>query len=337
MCFNKHTMRIIAYIILIYSFTVNNVKGQDIKSITQTSFGELVVEAKSKIEFKRKLRKMKSYPEFFDLYFDSKSISKFDKQGNLISKSEFKENGEINSIAIYEYSDSNEPIKEIYTYPSRPKSNRIVNYIYNFKGKLIQFTDSTLNYIQQREITYPSMTSKQSVLMINNEFADKWITKSDLVKRYAMTTGYDKNDSVFAQIKRWYNKNEQIIKQIDINSKGEPVLTRFFRYDNEGNKIYESDEMHNSSRIVERHWLYEIKDNSIEFKSYINGNLDQFTKSYYDEHGNEIKTEFYETEIITSITSSEFEYDENGNWTVKKNFWDGEIKSITKRQVEYYK
>lgn len=334
-------MRIIIHILLISVLIVFKTQGQDIKMITETSYYELAPGAMTEREHKMKLKMIKSYPEHSDLYFSSKTVSKLDKNGNVISFTDFKENGDIYFIADYEYDDSENILKENHNYPLNPELNRLVTYSYNNNNQPVQIADSSLGLIRQTDISYSVPTIKKSALRINDKLVNKWITKSDSLGSFEITAVYDSNDSALTIIKSWFDNDYRLIKQIDFNSNQEPSVTQTFKYDKEGNKIYESKEFHNNSRIVERYWLTGTLNNSTDHKTFLNDKLDDFTRIFYDEHGNEIRIERYDPEItdpvcIISIGEFKYKYDDFNNWIEKQEFWDGEIESITYRQIEYY-
>lgn len=332
-------MRKIPHILLILAFVSFKVQAQDIKKINETTFGELIVEAKNERQSKKKAKKRKSYPEHFDLYFHSKTTTEFDRYGNIIKKAEFNENGDINFIAEYEYLDSINPLKVIFAYPLDIKRNRQVVYTYNQDNKLVQITDSTSNFFEQTEITYPAPFIRHSRLKLNGEYVDKWITESDSLNSYEITTGYDENDSTIMQSKEWYDKNGKLIKLIDFYSSKEPSLIRTYKYNSEGKKIYLKEEQLFDSVVNESYWIRDTINHSVEFKILQDNQLNLSTKTYIDNYGNEIKTEFYDTDNPTTISfilSSEYKYDESNNWIEKKEFDDGVIRSVTHRQIEYF-
>ncbi len=319
--------------------TVFKANAQEIKTITMTAFGETEIAAKSESEAKRKLKKLNTYPEYFDLYFDSKSTSTFDRHGKIISQTDFKENGEIYRKTDYEYTNSGNIQTERFYNPLSPKSNRLVTYKYNANNDLTQIVDSSNNLTKQTDILFPSENNRLSTLKINGEYVNKWITQSDTSENFELTTAYDNNDSVFTVVKRWYNADKKSLKQINLDANQNPTLTWTFKYDLEGNKNFEREESYYDSRIVERYWITDSINNTKEFKSLTNGKLDHFSRSYYDKNGSKIKTEFYDsenTDTISFTTTSEYKYDTNDNWIERKDFWKGKVQSVTYRQIEYY-
>ena len=332
-------MKTITNILLILILIVFKTNAQEIKSITETVFGETEIAAKTERQAKRKLKKLETYPEHFNLCFVSKSTIRLDSKGNLITQTDFGESGEVIQIRKFEYSDFGDIKTDFFKNPLNPKSNRLVTYKYNEDNDLIQIIDSSFNYKKQTDISYTSDSIKQSTLMINGKYVDKWMTQIDSEEKFELTTAYDNNDSVFSLTKRWYNENEKLIKQVNLDKNQQPTLTRIYKYDSEGNKIFERVESHYDSRIVERNWIIDSINNAKDFKTFTNEKLDHFSRSYYDKNGNETKTEFYDsenTDTISFTTTSEYKYDENNNWIEKKDFWDKEIQSVTYRQIEYY-
>ena len=332
-------MKTITNILLILILIVFKTNAQEIKSITETNFGETEIAAKTERQAKRKLKKLKTYPEHFDLYFVSNTTKQFDAEGKLISQTDFGEGGETKQIRKFEFTDLGDIKIDFFKNPLNPNSNRLVTYKYNENYDLIQINDSSFNYRKQTDISYTSDSTKLSILRINGKYVDKWITQTDSEEKFELTTAYDNNDSVFSLTKRWYNENEKLIKQVNLDKNQQPTLTRIYKYDSEGNKIFERVESHYDSRIVERNWIEDSVNNTKDFKTFTNGKLDHFSRSYYDKSGNETKTEFYDSENTATIsftTSSEYKYDKNNNWIEKKDFWDKEIQSITYRQIDYY-
>ncbi len=324
---------------LILILIIFKTNSQEIKSITETVFGETEIAAETERQAKRKLRKLKTYPEHFDLYFVSKSTIQFDSEGNLITQTDFGESGEAKQIRKFEFTDFGDIKIDFFINPLNQKSNRLVTYKYNENNDLIQINDSSFNYKKQTDISYTSDSTKLSILKINGKIVDKWVTQTDSEEKFELTTAYDNNDSVFSLTKRWYNENEKLIKQVNLDKNQQPTLTRIYKYGSDGNKIFERVESHYDSRIIERNWIVDSVNNTKDFKTFTNGKLDHFSRSYYDKSGNETKTEFFDsenTDTISFTTSSEYEYDTHNNWVEKKDFWDKEIHSITYRQINYY-
>ncbi|WP_289056128.1 hypothetical protein [Carboxylicivirga marina] len=332
-------MKTITNILLILILIIFKTNSQEIKSITETVFGETEIAAETERQAKRKLRKLKTYPEHFDLYFVSKSTIQFDSEGNLITQTDFGESGEAKQIRKFEFTDFGDIKIDFFINPLNQKSNRLVTYKYNENNDLIQINDSSFNYKKQTDISYTSDSTKLSILKINGKIVDKWVTQTDSEEKFELTTAYDNNDSVFSLTKRWYNENEKLIKQVNLDKNQQPTLTRIYKYGSDGNKIFERVESHYDSRIIERNWIVDSVNNTKDFKTFTNGKLDHFSRSYYDKSGNETKTEFFDsenTDTISFTTSSEYEYDTHNNWVEKKDFWDKEIHSITYRQINYY-
>lgn len=94
------------------------------------------------------------------------------------------------------------------------------------------------------------------------------------------------------------------------------------------------------SETIERYWITDSVNNFKDFKSFSIKKLNDFTRTYYDTNGYEIKTEFYETEKLDSLmftTSFNYKYDEHGSWIEKIDFSKSEIQSITYREIENFK
>ncbi|MBK3520017.1 hypothetical protein [Carboxylicivirga marina] len=332
-------MRKIPYILLILICGIFNTNAQEIKQITETVFGEAVVEANTQREAKRKFKKLKAYPEHCDLYFDSKTVSKFDKNGNLISKAEFNEDGTTNYVSKYNYTDSVNLKNESHTYPLNSISDRLVTYKYNPNEELILIVDSSINSINQSVISYPNHNTKQMISMVNGKHVDKWITERDTTDNLELITAYDSNDVLFMATKNWYDDNKKLVRRIDLNSSMMPTVTQDFKYDENGNKIFERVESHSHTLTIERHWNIDSINNIDYFKSFTNGILDDYSISYKDKNGNEIKADFFDSDTtsIASFTSKcAYKYDNSNSWIEKKEFWNGTIKSISYRKIEYY-
>jgi hypothetical protein len=112
-----------------------------------------------------------------------------------------------------------------------------------------------------------------------------------------------------------------------------------YKRKNETIAVYEKEEFHLNSEIVERHWIYDTIKNTQDFKTFTNGSIDYWSRTHYNENSNKILVEFFDTKNASSdiySTSNDYKYDDYNNWIEKKHFWKGEIQSITYRQIKYY-
>lgn len=324
-----------AVVLIITCIIVFEINAQKTKSITEFTYGSPDVVSVKGRKAPKKKKKLKTYPEHFNLYFRFKLISDFDKNGNLILQTYSKENGEIYMIVEYVYTDSGNIFLEYYRKISNPESSYSISYKYNSKNELVLVTDSSRMVIKQTSISYPNDSCKESVVKINDKFIEKTISKFNTLESTETIKTYISKDSIISICKKWYDENEEVIKEEVFNSNERLLVEKVFEYDYQYNRIISQSWLHRFNKAANR---YQPIDYFLGAKK---GILFPFLKmeDYFKNEEISINTDFHlssSSKPFCFMQLSDYNYDMNDNWTERKDYWNGEIQSLTYRKFEYY-
>lgn len=156
-----------------------------------------------------------------------------------------------------------------------------------------------------------------------------------------------------------YDKHGNMIKKNNYNSEGSLDDKSIYKYDMHGNMIEKNDYNSNGSLDNKVTYKYDWKGNIIKgklydsnglvskfgYKYYKNGNMKELIlydlndkiqyRIKYDENGNEIE-KFYFSNRLPDETYK-YEYDEQKNWTKRRDLSQPLHKKVTEREYQYYK
>lgn len=90
-----------------------------------------------------------------------------------------------------------------------------------------------------------------------------------------------------------------------------------------------------TTQEIQEKW-FDKNGNTIEFKITRGGEVVYWAKSKFDK-GNEVQTKYLKGDDGGVSTYSYSDYDDNGNWTKKVSYLDGEPEYIVKREIKYAK
>ncbi|QXP80398.1 MULTISPECIES: hypothetical protein [Winogradskyella] len=210
---------------------------------------------------------------------------------------------------------------------------------FNRKGKLIEKQSS--NHLLMTEQFHKYKLNK------NGDWVNAEIFKSD-GEINNMIYEYDSKNNLVS-IKTYDNYKDLLkLQQSKFNNNGDVIemkiseikTNRTFRivsfYDRRQlleRIIYKSD----SSVYHRRNYKYD--DEGKELEKIITNSDESITKiiSEDDKLGNTVTENWFDEKgNKTKELTFKYEYDQNGNWIIKKRYSDGILKMIWERQIEYY-
>jgi YD repeat-containing protein len=298
-------------------------------------------------------------------------IVTFDSLGNVISEKRWQKTSyldrDTNTFRNY-YDNKNRLIKRI----TNSSFERL--YKYDFKGNLIEektFDDSLLFVTILSEFNKKGLKKREEIIRYKPiKFPIKIEANSKSVTKYKYKGGLlvsekNKINKIKSKDLYYYDSNDRLIKKVDVVVLlGLPMKTsfRFYKYDAFDNLIEETiskkknDGFHskttysfNDSNLLiaknnfgsshsEPTSSDSLKYNNagllIEENSYSYGSLSNSTTYEYDIKGNIIIKAFKTPSNYTRTTK--YKYDTMDNWILKEEYEKGVLKSIIKRQIEYY-
>jgi len=330
----KTTLQI--FIILFISQSV--VKAQTIKRISEKTFTGNEIAFETDRDYKKWKKKAKLYPEHFGFPFFSHKIFELDKYGNLKLEENLNEQGKIISKRIYYYTDTNLLVRNDNKYLDKPKSNDSKIYRYNENNDIVESIDSSNRFIKTVSFNYQEPGLKKMVTTINNKQVDCWIVHFDSIKLSEKSYSYDQNDSLYLNSERYYDSNRNLLKEITFSKNEQPITTRTFEYDSSGIEIYERTEFHSDNNIEEIKRIFDLINKTRVKKVLANGKLQFWSRTYFDNSGNIVKTEYFDNDnTVTDSWEYKYTYDMHGNWIEKKESKDGNVNNVIYREIEYYK
>lgn len=221
-----------------------------------------------------------------DLDWSGHYFSEFNSVGNIVSLTEYDDEGDIDGVTKYKYNNDNNVINvSEYDY----KGNLDFEYTYEYDGSLMSKITATFKYSDEdnvyvTDIKREGNTIKEKITHLNGELSSI-VKYSKYDKTGAEWTQYDKDgkekgkgSSILnkdGKVSR-YNINEKEFYEVNWNEKGLPSYLK-------------NAELYNNS-----------------FISYDNGNESILYIEYeYDKKGNWIKQIIYEGEVKEPVTISE--------------------------------
>jgi len=247
-------------------------------------------------------------------YYRKDSYS-FDSKGRRIQHLILEHDGRFESNSIREYDNSGN-IRNTIMYDS-------IGDIYI---KMIRNYDSNGFLIEKK-------SSNNKGELITDESLENNV-HGDLVKRTRFDKGVEEHKEVLSYDK---NRNKIERKRYSIDSKGEfyLVFKSFYKYDNYGNLVEESETQWEDVLHLRNTRKYDSSGNLIEnihYKS--DGRLSRHVVNKYDIRNNKIERLEYDS-IGKTSGREQYKYDNNGkNIEEKKFYLNGEVFSLRKRRYD---
>jgi len=241
----------------------------------------------------------------------------------------YNNSGQLTEKLIKDINDSIEFIVK-YNYDKRNQLESVIGderynykYIYDEFGGFYEVKYSEYNGQSTiHEIRYNKYSDTESLnVILQNEPKIKFEDIKNLKRNWQNMSKIDNyNRVVFEQSKDLKLNEIQIESSFTYNSDNH-LISKAFKTKNGTNETY----------------TFEYKEDKLirQFAKDKNGieNFNRFL--YYNEHGDLIKKHNAGVGIKEEVYTYEYTYDNNDNWTEKKEIVDGKLFEITYRQIEY--
>lgn len=248
-----------------------------------------------------------------DISEDGNYIALFDAKGNLISLTDFDEDGEVNSKMVYEYDVKNRMTKQI-GYDWKGNVNFSLEYLYQgeyvIKEKFVRDDDVWLSDYKRNGTEIQEYT-----FIENSELAEKR-KYLESTKARCLYVAYDGTGKEIRTVQSDFDKKGNILKE---------TISR-------GNEVEVTSYLYNKAGFVT-----EISTTSCKSEArYNEKNLPVYIKGgllYYNTEVYLIPTSNHEDDIYYF----EYEYDDKGNW-IKQIVYKGEMKepyTLSERVISY--
>ena len=249
-----------------------------------------------------------------------KKVITFNKKGNIITKDYFKTDatsiGKPSTKTIYSYTNFGE-INVKKQYGSNGRIYRKENYVYNSKKKLIRKSrsDEKGNDLFIWNYKYNNNGEKVEVIINDVSYGGHTIDKS--------TFRYDAKSNLIER--KNYDNNE--------------VMQSVFTFKYKKNHLIALESIfHNKNTKTKTLNNYNKKGEKMESKSYDENN--QLISTYitiYNSYNKKIKT-INTKNGLEEVTIFKYQYDLHNNWITitEKEYFNDKLKTILKREIEYY-
>lgn len=232
---------------------------------------------------------------------------------------------------------------------------------YDAKSKLSEFTSKNgySRFVDISEISYEEefmiirsknhldSTEIEEFNYKNGEFIDLSATYLEVKKEYdskgnivkSQWPDYSDDTILYHTIIKEYNENDQVVRQINYNIENELDRVETFLYDEKG-RLLQRVEMENGKSRIEQY----NGDGHVFYSSYHNYNVDSSNYFLHDLRNTNIfgdqhcSVHLYKSEKDTLQKKSnnfQYEYDDHGNWVVKREYTNDSF-SGTKGRIIWY-
>jgi len=209
---------------------------------------------------------------------------------------------------------------------------------FNQQGNIMEFTisdpASDLLFKEVYEYTDNILTLKKGTL--NGDFFYKEIYQYNTKNKEIERNFYDAENHIFETIITEYPDKNTIVEKVYTPENETSEFERISTFEKDLPTMLVT-KLENS---VTEKWVAEYDENGYLAGSKLydeNEELIQYTKSKYDEFGNEIEFAMYTPENqLISIYKYQYIYDKNNNWTQQATIINNYPEIITVRDIEYY-
>ncbi len=268
-----------------------------------------------------------------------KSIYKYDEEGNLTGKNDYKPDGSLDDSSFYNVDNKGSRV-DYYTYKGDGTLQSHTMSEYNIHGDLIELAEYIQKKLKSRTTyTYDNNWNETDETGFDENGQVKWmeVLKYNDAGNLTEVTDYKQDNTIDAQFTYRYdtrgNMGEETEYYSDTSTRNKRTTTK---YDLKGEPI-EINHFNYAGRLVNQ---VKVDNSGLHFTE-IAYNPDGVLKSVisrkYDDHANETEDDrFYTKDSVRVKYNYKFEYDKTGNWTKNTTSKNGKPIQVTERQIEYY-
>lgn len=298
-----------------------------------------------------------SWPEISDLTDDGKikrygkygirEILKFDRDGKEYMDSWYKMNRDDRSLTDsyrkYMFDDKGrEILYEGYSYNSDGVSRKKVtsgySHIYEDEESATYRTSTYLNEDGTRNSSPRSLLAKYEYDK-NHRIVKEYAADGKLrvewreTRDYEEKITYDTDNGSGISSKKYYDNHGRLTESWEMNEKGELSRKRYVYNDEDLTRTCYDDELGTVEIIY--YWYPDYKQVVKKVVKASDGSVKEETTYQYDGHGSQTGV-LWLLKSYSSYKSYSYEYDNKGNWIIKKTFYDDELQSVIVRHIMYY-
>lgn len=232
-------------------------------------------------------------------------------------------------------------ICKVFSYPSKDKPSKIINYTYNSLNQIIQ--EVVLDYQKCDDFTGEWFISDDCYCSVVRNYS--YDEKNRIVELKEFSD--EQKTQCIMSLKNTFDSHDNIIEQKKRSIYDFGNYHKYFVYDSNNRLCKKQWEYHSASGITETYRnLSDYNENVIYMTektkwNHFGASITHHFK--YNEHDsvieiivNRLDNQGGNSIITNDILSFEYLYDTNYNWYLKRHLINGQEIQTDKRQIEYY-
>jgi hypothetical protein len=268
-----------------------------------------------------------------------RSIYKYDDQGNLTGKNDYKADGSLDDSSFYKV-DSKGSRVDYYTYKADGVLESHTVSEYNIHGDLIELTEYVKDKFKSRTTyTYDSNGNETDEVGFGEDGKIKWkeVLSYDESGRLTEVVDYKEDDSFDARFTYRYDTRGNLAEETEYHSDTSSLNKRTTtKYDLKGEPV-EINHFNQHGRLINQIKVDNFGLHFTDIAYNPDGVLKSVISRKYDDKANEIEDDrFFTKDSVRVKYNYKFEYDKTGNWTKNTTSKNGKPIQLTERQIEYY-
>jgi hypothetical protein len=268
----------------------------------------------------------------------SKTKYKYDKEGNLVAKVSYKENGAIEDSSFYVVDSKGNQI-DYYTYKGDTLDTKLTS-LFNNQGIILESNEYYRGKLKTRNTyKYDSKGNNTEESCYEADGTIKWkeLFEYDSKGNLTEVTDFKVNGRFESRFEYKYDNNGNMVEENEYRSDTSQKHKRITsRYSADG-AVVETNRYNEDGILV---FTLKLDREGVKLTntSYnADGSFKGITTQMFDEHGSEIEEDrFFSNETLNMKYRYTYEYDKEGNWTRKITHKDETPMEVTERRIEYF-
>ena len=269
----------------------------------------------------------------------SKTVYKYDNEGNMTAKNTYKPSGAIEDSSFYVVDNTGNQI-DYFTYKGDGSVESKLTSLYNNQGIILESTEYTKGKLTARNTyKYDSKFNNTEESCYEADGTLKWkeVFGYDKKGRRNEVTDYKVNGRFEARFTYKYDEKDNMVEENEYNSDTSQKHKRITNRYAANGAVVETNRYNDDGILV--FWLKldreGIKMTNTSYND--DGSFKGITTKTYDDHGNESEEDrFFSNESLNVKFRHTYEYDKEGNWTRKITHKNEIPMEVTERRIEYY-
>lgn len=260
----------------------------------------------------------------------------YNEEGNILTEKHFNSDGDLESAVENEYDEQGRPVSSAQYDESGELCQQNV-FTYSEEGKLLKkscfYGEGSPEYATVYVYEEGLLVREDSYNEDEFDFTEKSY-EYDENGHVAVTVEYDEEGKVMYRTVDEYDDNGRLAQRLREEPQEHDSRTYVYAYDDQGNRVKELTYNFGGKLIAKSYFTYDVEGRMTEQED---ENLDTYRRTTYQYEGDKcVKvTQFDKDEA--KIGWTEYEYDEQGNVTLLKNYIRDEVRPDFHRSASWIK